>query len=238
MSVTDELIPGGWTEREVLLGARTLRILLPAMPDEFLEELERTASDAQEADPYWAELWPASLPMARLVYAANWSDGAHAIELGCGIGVVGLAALLAGLDVTFTDRVELAVATAVENAHCNGFPAARGFVLDWTQPPRQQYPIILASDVLYDRGLHAPLLRAIESLLTDGGECWLADPGRSATASFLEQVASTEFELQLRDEEGRPAANLKLGEFRLMVLRKTSNGVGGEIQQSNLRHRG
>jgi predicted nicotinamide N-methyase len=219
-SVADRPIPGGWSEREFSLGDRPLRILLPAQPDEFLEQLEQTTAAAQEADPYWAELWPASLPMARLVYGSNWPKHARAIELGCGIGVVGLAALLAGLDVTFTDRVELAVATAVENAHRNGFAGAQGLVFDWAQPQRQpQFPIILACDVLYDRELHASLLRAIESLLADGGECWIGDPGRSATEAFVEQVRSTGFELRMRDEAGREATSLKLGEFRLLVVR-------------------
>ncbi len=219
-SVTEQPIPGGWSERELVLGTRALRILLPAVPDEFLEELERATAADQEADPYWAELWPASLPMARLVHAAKWPDGGHAIELGCGIGVVGLAALLAGLDVTFTDRVELAVATAVENAHRNNFPNAQGFVLDWAQPSPQQYPIILASDVLYDRELHAPLLSAIESLLADGGECWLGDPGRSAADAFLQLVLTTRLQPRLLDEAGGAVTSLRLGEFRLLILRK------------------
>ncbi|MDA1053977.1 MAG: methyltransferase domain-containing protein [Planctomycetota bacterium] len=222
-SVTAQSIPGGWSERAFLLGDRRLCILLPAQPDEFLEQLEQTAVTARETDPYWAELWPASLSMARIVRASHWPKQARAIELGCGVGVVGLAALLAGLDVAFTDHVELAVATAVENAHRNGFTNAQGCVLDWAQPPREQYPIILASDVLYDRELHAPLLHAIEALLADGGECWLGDPGRSAAEVFLQQARLTGWKLRMLDEEGRDAARLKLGEFRLLVLRRVSN---------------
>ncbi|MEX0818425.1 MAG: methyltransferase domain-containing protein, partial [Pirellulaceae bacterium] len=218
-SVTESSIPGGWSERELLLGDRELRILLPAQPDEFLEQLEPSTAAAQEADPYWAELWPASLPMARLVVASRWPRRGVAIELGCGIGVVGLAALVAGLRVIFTDRVELAVATAVENARRNGFDGAQGLILDWARPPRQQYPIILASDVLYDRELHSPLLNAVKSLLSDGGECWIGDPGRSATAEFLTPATSAGFTMRMLDEEGREAAGLELGEFRLIVLR-------------------
>ena len=199
--------------------------MLPAQPDELLEQLEQTAAAAQEADPYWAEFWPASRSMAQLVHASSWTPHVRAIELGCGIGVVGLAALLGGLDVTFSDRVELAVATAVENAHRNGFPNARGSVLDWSRPSQQQYPIIFASDVLYDRDIHAPLLTTIQAVLADGGECWIGDPGRSATNAFLERVTSTGFELQMQDEEGREVSGVKLGEFRLFVLRKAGSTV-------------
>lgn len=220
-SVTENSIPGGWSERELLLGDRELRILLPAQPDAFLEQLESSPAAAQESDPYWAELWPASLPMARLVVASRWPRHGVAVELGCGIGVVGLAGLLAGLRVTFTDRVELAVATAVENARRNGFDGTQGLVLDWALPPRQRYPIILASDVLYDRELHSPLLNAVKSLLSDGGECWIGDPGRSAADEFLTHATSAGFTTRMLDEEGRVAAGLELGEFRLLVLRNS-----------------
>ncbi|MCA9145579.1 MAG: hypothetical protein H6823_16485 [Planctomycetaceae bacterium] len=219
-SVTQQAIPGGWSERELSLGNRSVRILLPAEPDEFLDELEKTAVDAPTSDPYWAELWPASLPMAQLITAAKFPTGTHAIEIGCGVGVVGLAGLIAGLDVTFTDHVELAIHTALENAYRNGFPTATGYVLDWTQPPTDQYPVILASDVLYDRELHEPLLRTIESLLSTGGECWIGDPGRSATESFLELVTRSEFRLRLLDESGKEVNGLRLGTFRLMILQK------------------
>ena len=219
-SVAHTLVPGGWSEQELLIGDRSLHILLPAQPDRFLEQIAEPPLASHNADPYWAKLWPTALAMARLVRASKWPAPARAIELGCGIGAVGLAGLLSGLQVTFTDRVELAVATAIENARRNGLKGATGCVLDWARAPKWRYPIIFASDVVYDRELHAPLLSAIDRLLADGGECWIGDPGRSSTKAFLEQVAATRFKLRLRNERGRDVTNLKLGEFRLIVLHK------------------
>ncbi|MCA9181871.1 MAG: 50S ribosomal protein L11 methyltransferase [Planctomycetales bacterium] len=219
-SVIEETIPGGWSERELLLGDRTLRILFPAVPDEFLEQLEDSTLSEQEADPYWAELWPASLPLARLILSANWRPGTPAIELGCGIGVAGLAGLIAGLDLLFTDRVELAVDTAVENAHRNGCSRAAGLCLDWADPPRRQYPIILASDVLYDQALHTPLLNTIDAMLAPGGECWLGDPGRCAAVSFHEMAAGIDLSVSLRDAAGVTCTRFQTGEFRLLCLKR------------------
>lgn len=219
-SVTQQAIPGGWSERELSLGDRSVCILLPAVPDEFLDDLESSTADSQTNDPYWAELWPASLPMAQLVRDAKFPAGTRAIELGCGVGLVGLAGLLAGLDVTFTDHVDLAVDTAVENARRNGFPTATGLVLDWTQPRKDQYPLVLASDVLYDRELHEPFLHTVDVLLSAGGECWIGDPGRSATEAFLKLVAKTEFRLRMLNESGSAVDGLRLGQFRLMVLQR------------------
>ncbi|MCA9120931.1 MAG: hypothetical protein H6822_31445 [Planctomycetaceae bacterium] len=219
-SVTTRTIPGGWSEREVALGEHVVRISLPAQPDEFLEQLEWSDATAQEADPYWAELWPASLSMARLILLKSWRPHTSAVELGCGIGVVGLAGLLSGLEVEFTDRVNLAVDTAVENARRNGFPRAVGRVLDWANPPLHQYSVVLASDVLYDQKLHSVLLNAIDALLKPEGACWLGDPGRSAAVEFCELAATRGFQLAMSDESGTPEPSFKTGEFRLICLQR------------------
>ncbi len=219
-SVTEQAIPGGWSERELLLGNHTVRVVLPAQPNEFLDQLQEATGNAQEADPYWTELWPASLPMAELVYEAIWPSNTRAIELGCGIGVVGIAGLLAGIDVTFTDRVELAVATAVENARRNGFAGVKAFALDWADPPPAKYTHVLASDVLYDRELHLPLLHAVMALLGEGGECWIGDPGRSAAHSFLGLDALQGFDVKLFDSAARESSGIKTGAFRLFRLKR------------------
>lgn len=220
-SVKDEVIPGGWSERELVLGKHTVRILLPAQPDEFLEQLEQRDNASQEDDPYWAELWPASLPMAKLILAMDWKANTSAIELGCGIGVVGLAGLIAGLDVRFTDRVQLAVDTSIENAHRNGFTYARGQLLDWAEPPQQRYPIVLASDVLYDQKLHSLLVDTIDAILDPDGRCWLGDPGRSAAVSFCELAASRGFGTTTIDESGTVVDRFKTGDFRLLCLKRS-----------------
>ncbi|MBC8354021.1 MAG: methyltransferase domain-containing protein [Planctomycetes bacterium] len=219
-SVTEQAIPGGWSEREILLGEQSVHIVLPARPDELLEQLEEATNSTQESDPYWAELWSASLPMAKLVYEASWPSDARAIELGCGIGVVGIAGLLAGLDVTLTDRVELAVATAAENARRNGLADVKAFELDWADPPQQKFSYILASDVLYDRELHVPFLQAVITLLEEGGECWIGDPGRSAASTFLALDALKSFDVNLVDTDQRAASAIKTGEFRLLQLKR------------------
>jgi hypothetical protein len=91
--------------------------------------------------------------------------GLPCLELGCGSGLVGLACLAAGLEVTFSDYVPFTVELALENAARNGFANARGLVLDWRQPHDRQWPLIVAADVTYDRTNIAPLLDVLEKML-------------------------------------------------------------------------
>src|SRR5581483_6764822 len=41
--------------------------------------------------PYFAELWPAALPLARWLIAEKIGQGERVLELGCGLGLVGIA---------------------------------------------------------------------------------------------------------------------------------------------------
>lgn len=217
-------IPGGWTERDVALGERTLRMLLPADPYEFVNQLEADGAASlppMRADPYWAQVWSAAPTLARAVCAANWPTTLRVLELGCGIGLPGLAACAAGCQVTFSDYVPEAVALALENARRNSLgERASGRTLDWHAPDRDHFDVVLACDVLYEERLHEPLLRTIERMLAPGGEAWVADPGRALAESFLASAARAGFQIRRFDDRSQPADQIVVGEFRRFVLRR------------------
>lgn len=220
MSLAARWIPGGWTERELQLGGRSFPLLVPAAPDDVLYHLEDSAAPANGlgSDPYWAKLWPTSIHLAEKVLASEWPAGGRAIELGCGIGVAGLAALAKGMHVTLSDYNPIAVELAVENARRCGFDQVAGLVLDWRDPPPMSFDLILASDVIYDRLLHLPLMETIARLSHPGTVVWIGDGGRSATEDFV-YLALERYEIDLFDEQDRPESSLHLGEYRRMVIR-------------------
>ena len=47
--------------------------------------------------PYWADLWPAARMLAKAIVRERWPAGLHALEIGCGLGLPGIAALAMGL---------------------------------------------------------------------------------------------------------------------------------------------
>src|SRR4051812_25825489 len=110
-------IPGGWTQRAFTLGGRSLSLTLPADPDAFLDDPEVHARhDRDGYMPYWSYLWPTSLETAAYVLQSTWTPGTEALEIGAGTGLTGLAGLLAGLDVTFSDYDALSVEVCLLNA--------------------------------------------------------------------------------------------------------------------------
>ena len=217
-------VPGGWQECRLELCGVPLRLTIPADPDRVLDSQveamhQGTLPDEAWPDPYWAALWSAATPTAEAVLRATWPPGTRVLELGCGAGLVGLAALVRGCRVTFSDSAPQATCLALENARQNGFPEAQAQLIDWYDPPAASYDVILASDVLYHCGSHGAILRTIDRLLTPDGICWIGDPGRYAAQAF-HHAAAERFRVALRDRAGQELGVPSVGEFQLFVLRR------------------
>ncbi|MFN3649277.1 MAG: class I SAM-dependent methyltransferase [Armatimonadota bacterium] len=160
-----------------------MRLELHAAPD--LDALMGEVRDA-EALPYWAVIWPAGEALARWVLARGGWAHLPVLELGCGTGIVGLAAAALGARVTLTDRFPEATVLARGNALRNGLNGVRCVAADWRAwPLRGRWPVVLAADVAYERALHAPLLRVLADSLAADGTAYLADPDRPMSADFF-----------------------------------------------------
>jgi predicted nicotinamide N-methyase len=167
---------------------RRLELVRPADPEALLSE---EAFEREEFLPYWAELWPSALELARAL-ADRDLGGARVVELGCGLAVPSIVAALGGAQVLATDWSPEALEFAQENAARNGVElellhcssSDPGPVLE-----RAPFDLAVASDVLYERRDVEPLLHLLPRLAP---EALLADPGRPAAAGFLAAVDAVE----------------------------------------------
>jgi len=220
--VVERAIPGGWSDRQVPVGPHLFRLHTPADPDEVLGQIEspEAANQPEFADPYWAKLWPAAPLLAAAIVRQAPRPRTRVLELGCGSGLVGIAALACGLEVTFSDYVPFAVELARHNAARNGFSHANGTVLDWRQPREERFDFIVAADVTYDRQNLAALLNVIERMLAPRGEAWFGDAGRSPAGDFCEQARRRGWSVALYDEIDRAVDAFEVGSYRRIVVRK------------------
>jgi len=213
------MIPGGWGEREIVIGSSRFRLTLPAKPDAFLDDAGvRAAHDRSGYMPYWPYLWPASFPMGEAILRTDWPPGAAALEIGAGIGLVGLAALARGLRVTFSDYCDDAVNLAMHNARQNGYENFEGIILDWREPLSTRFPVILGCDVVYETANHRPILGLLDMMLAPGGTCWLGDGGRQHGGAFWRLARERGWNVGLRNARGEPLDEPIVGEFQLMTL--------------------
>jgi predicted nicotinamide N-methyase len=173
-------------EEVVPLRDRELVVRRPRDAESLLDE---RAFEHEELMPYWAELWPSGVGLARAVAAAALG-GRRVLELGCGgLALPSIAAALSGARVLATDWAQDALALAAENARRNDTEIAVERVA-WDEADalvaRAPFDLVLAADVLYERRNLDALVPLLPRL---GGEVWLADPGRPPLADFLERMA-------------------------------------------------
>jgi predicted nicotinamide N-methyase len=160
-----------------------LEILRPPSAEELIDE---AAFDEEEFLPYWAELWPSGLALAREV-ARRELRGVKVLELGCGLGLPSLAAAARGADVLATDWAEGATELLRRNAERNGV-FLRVARVRWSEPEpllrAAPWDLVLGADLLYEARNAEQLAELLPRL---GGEVLLAEPGRPYAKEFLER---------------------------------------------------
>ena len=198
-----------------------MTIRLPASQDELLEEAILSENPLQlSKDPYWGTLWEAAPKTAGAILRDAWKRKLNTLELGCGLGVPGIAALIKGHDVTFSDRSAAAVDLSIANARLNGFDEARGLVFDWNNPPADQFELIVASDILYDLESHEPLLMTLQTMLTATGVAWIGDPGRANSLCFAELARQNDWYIDTLDEFAQSNPQPVHAKFRILVIKR------------------
>jgi predicted nicotinamide N-methyase len=175
------------TPETIDLGPLALEILRPPSADELIDE-ERFADD--EYMPYWAELWPSGVELARAV-ARRELDGVRVLELGCGLGLPSLAAAVRGARVLATDWAEDAIALLRENAARNGLELECALVR-WSDPAplvaAAPWDLVLGADLLYEPRNVNVLLELLPRL---GADVLLTEPGRPTAGRFFERAAES-----------------------------------------------
>ena len=180
MSDVHDIVP-----ETIAIRGLELSIVRPRDSEALLDE---EAFEHEEFLPYWAELWPSGVALARAL-AGRSLRGARVLELGCGLGLPSIAAALAGARVLATDWSPAAVAFASRNAERNG-ARVETMLVDWAEPSallaHAPFDLLLAADVLYERRNAETLAELLPRLVGPRGEVLVADPGRPHAASFLE----------------------------------------------------
>jgi predicted nicotinamide N-methyase len=165
-------------EDAVRVGSTALSLLRPRDAEALLDE-DAFADD--EFLPYWAELWPAGLALARAL--PSRLDGVRVVELGCGLGVPALVAAARSAQVTATDWASEAIDLLRVNAARNGL-ALEARIVDWRHLDGD-FDLALAADVLYEHRNIEPLLAALPRLAP---EALVGLAGRPYEGEFLSRV--------------------------------------------------
>jgi predicted nicotinamide N-methyase len=180
------------------VAGRTIRLVQPMEPDRLLDDPAVIAWNRRDDYmPYWAYVWPGAYLLAEAVIREPWpvvrgAGTLEALEIGCGLGLAGMAALAVGLRVQFSDYDQGPLEFVARGVAANGFDPRRCILrrLDWRNLPDEQFPVILGSDVIYEARLVPLVANLLSKLLAPGGVGLIATPYRLSAEGFPETLAS------------------------------------------------
>ena len=168
---------------------RKLELIAPRNAEDLLSEDD---FERDERLPYWADLWPSSYALADRLAGEDGGRGGkplRLLELGCGLGLVTVAALTAGFEVLATDYYADALLFTRANAWRVAGEDAAVRLVDWRDLPADlgTFDRVVAADVLYEGRYTTIVADALARTLARTGTALIADPGRTALPAFLRE---------------------------------------------------
>jgi predicted nicotinamide N-methyase len=156
-------------------------VLVPSSQDKLLDVYVDNDEAFGGRSPYFGIVWPSARALSRHLSEANIGRDATILEIGCGVGLVGLAAALTcnPKSVFLTDIDPLAVELSRMGAEANGVAkVCRAEVKDWSDLsawPEAAFDCVLAADVIYEESACDAISALLAHVLRPGGLFILAD---------------------------------------------------------------
>ncbi len=171
------------------IGDKTMKILKLKDFEAEIDKLVDAGSVGMSTLPFWAKIWDASFILAHFLGRQPVAPGRRILEIGAGMGVVGLHAAMCGHEMVITDINEDALLFARANAALNQCVGAEVRVLDWASPePLEAYDMIIGSEVVYERKTYPMLVRFLRRALSPDGVIFLAIHDALKVSTFFEQL--------------------------------------------------
>lgn len=181
-----------WHWENTLIAGQVRPLAAASDPDGMLLDACRRQDAGEEGviDPFWATTWRAASGLDRYLDRVD-VNGRRVLEVGCGTGHAGIAAILRGGKVTMTDGVDDPLHLVRLSLSRLGLKAdVRVLRLGKDQIEGEKFPIILGSDVTYLRELWPALLVTADQHLADDGLLLLSDPMRVIGNEFRQWLQS------------------------------------------------
>ena len=183
-----------FVETEISLGDARLTVCTVDRLEELVDR-ERLLSETDVPDPpYWAHLWVGARALAREILSGAPLAGKRVLDLGCGLGLAGLAAALRGAEVWFADKEPAALEFVRESARRNGFRDVTVCALDFTRDVlAERFDVVLGAEVVYDPAAYDPLAAFVDRHLVPDGVFHVTDAFRSDAVCFFDRLTALGF---------------------------------------------
>ncbi|QCQ21085.1 methyltransferase [Desulfoglaeba alkanexedens ALDC] len=171
------------------IGEETLQILHLANLEEIFLGLLDAESPTVSDLPFWAKVWDSSFVLAYFIGTQPVLPGRKILEIGAGLGVVGVYAARRGHRVLITDVNDDALLFARANVLANRCLNAEVMKLDWSSPELDtRFDTIIGSEVVYDRESYPLLVDFLRRALSPDGTAFIAKHGDLQAPRFFSEL--------------------------------------------------
>ena len=197
---------------DLVVKGRRFTFLVPKSIDRFVDP-----GDVFHDFPLWSKIWEASIVLSEYLAGISVEPEKRFLEIGCGMGLVGIIASAFGHRVTMTEYNPDALNYARANAVTNPLADSNLEIieLDWNRPRLEGlFDHIVGSEVIYNERDYEPILKLFRAYLKPGGEIILAEGLRKTSIEFFRQMGQF-FDIKAQKKVLRS----KKGETRVILCR-------------------
>jgi predicted nicotinamide N-methyase len=203
------------------IGGKELKILQLTDFESYVEGLIEKGVEVKEL-PYWAKVWDACFLLALFLGKQPVVPGQRILEIGAGLGVVGIYAALCGHKVTLSDVDEDALLFARANVLMNGIPHVEALNLDWRDSNiPEPYDIIVGSEVIYERTVYPALVQFLRKALAPKGTIFLSKNTLLPTPTFFPELTTY---FKFKQTVGKVHLDGEAQEIAIYAIRRKEEG--------------
>ncbi|MDL1968378.1 MAG: methyltransferase domain-containing protein [Deltaproteobacteria bacterium] len=201
---------------ELAIRNRKFNFFVPKSLDRFIDP-KNVFNDF----PLWAKIWETSFILADYLASMPVNPKKCFLEIGGGLGLVGIVGSSFGHKVTMTEYNHDALNFAKANAHINDCSNLEIMELDWNKPElKGTFDRITGCEVIYKEENFYPILRLFRTYLKEDGEILLSERARRSSIEFFRQM-SEHFNIKAQKKIMRNGSD----EIRVMMCRMTFKSI-------------
>jgi predicted nicotinamide N-methyase len=202
---------------DVVVRERKFSFFVPKSLDRFIDP-----DNVSNNFPLWAKIWEPCLILADYLASMPANPEKRFLEIGSGLGLVGIVAASFGHKVTMTEYNHDALNFANANAHIHNCSSNLEIKeLDWNKPElKGTFDRIIGSEIIYKEESFYPILRLFRTYLKKDGEIMLVERPRKTNIEFFRQM-SEHFNIKAQKKIIRNGSD----EIHVMMCRMTFRGM-------------
>ena len=181
---------------DLVIRERAFKILVPKSIDRFVD-----SENLMKDFPLWAKIWHASIILADYLADMEVDTDKSFLEIGSGLGLVGIVAASFGHRVTMTEYDPHALKFAKANKELNLNDQKANLKIqrfDWNRPKlKGSFDFIAGSEIVYNENNFQPLFRLFRQYLSRDGQIILVEGVRNTSIEFFRRM-SAHFRIKAR----------------------------------------